>query len=66
MENKLSNNKKTKMVAAVVSDQMDYVKKSKSYLPESELKNKKYGRTYTVYIPDPGKVKDGLVGCIGK
>ena len=54
MENKLSNNKKTKMVAAVVSDQMDYVKKSKSYLPESELKNKKYGRTYTVYIPDPG------------
>jgi hypothetical protein len=61
MENKLSNNKKTKMVAAVVSDQMDYVKKSKSYLPESELKNKKYGRTYTVYIPDPGKVKDGLV-----
>ena len=61
MENKFTNNKKTKMVAAVVSDNMDYVKKSKSYLPESELKNKKYGRTYTVYIPDPGKVKDGLV-----
>ena len=42
MENKFTNNKKTKMVAAVVSDNMDYVKKSKSYLPESELKNKKY------------------------
>ena len=56
-----SNNKKTKMVAAVVADKMDYVKKSKSYLSESELKNKKYGKTYTVYIPDPGKVVDGLV-----
>lgn len=50
MENKFTNNKKTKMVAAVVSDQMDYVKKSKSYLPESELKNKKYRKNlYRLY-----------------
>lgn len=55
-----TNNKKTKMIAAVIADGMDYVKKSKSYLSESELKNKKYGRSYNVYIPDPGKVVDGL------
>ena len=55
-----TNNKKTKMIAAVIADSMDYVKKSKSYLSESELKNKKYGRSYNVYIPDPGKVVDGL------
>ena len=61
MTNNFTNNKKTEMVAAVVADSMDYVKKSKSYLSESELKDKKYGRTYKVYIPDPGKVKDGLV-----
>ena len=59
--NNFTNNKKTQMIAAVVADNMDYVKKSKSYLSESELKDKKYGRSYTVYIPDPGKVKDGLV-----
>ena len=61
MTNNFTNNKKTEMVAAVVADSMDYVKKSKSYLSEAELKDKKYGRTYKVYIPDPGKVKDGLV-----
>lgn len=60
MANEFTNNKKTKMIAAVVADNMDYVKKSKSYLSESELKNKKYGKEYKVYIPDPGKVKDGL------
>jgi len=60
MANKFTNNKKTQMIAAVIADNMDYVKKSKSYLSESELKNKKYGRSYNVYIPDPGKVKNGL------
>jgi len=61
MAHNFTNNKKTKMLAAVVADNMDYVKKSKSYLSESELKNKKYGRSYKVYIPDPGKVVDGIV-----
>jgi len=61
MANQFTNNKKTKMLAAVVADNMDYIKKSKSYLSESELKNKKYGRSYKVYIPDPGKVIDGIV-----
>lgn len=60
IQNNFTNNKKTQMLAAVVADNMDYVKKSKSYLSESELKGKKYGHSYKVYIPDPGKVVDGL------
>jgi len=40
--NKFTNNDKTKMVAAVVSDKMDFVKKSKSGLSENELKGKKF------------------------
>lgn len=38
MANEFTNNKKTKMIAAVVADGMDYVKKSKSYLTQEELK----------------------------
>ncbi len=42
MANEFSNNKKTRMIQAVVEDNMDYVKKSKSYLSEEERKSKKY------------------------
>lgn len=56
-----SNNHKTKIIAAIAADNMDYVKKSKSYLPQSQREGMKYGQSYTVYIPDPGKVVDGLV-----
>lgn len=59
-ENKFSNNKKTKIIAAAVADSMDYVKGSKSYMSNGELKGKKYGKSYKVYIPDPGTVHEGL------
>lgn len=55
-----SNNKKTKIIAAIAADNMDYVKASKSYLPQSKREGMKYGQSYTVYIPDPGKVVNGL------
>jgi hypothetical protein len=42
MAHEFSNNKKTKMIQAVVEDSMDYVKKSKSYMSEEERKGKKY------------------------
>lgn len=61
MANVFSNNKKTEMIAAVVSDNMDFVKKSKSYLSENDMKGKKFGKSFTVYTPCPGKVVDGLV-----
>lgn len=56
-----SHNKKVKMLQKTVADNMDYIKQSRSYLSEEEMKNKKYGMSYKVYIPDPGRVYDGLV-----
>ena len=61
MANNFSNNLKVKMVAAAAADNMDYVKASRSYMSQSELQGKKFGREYKVYIPDPGKVVNGLV-----
>jgi len=61
MANNFSNNLKVKMVAAAAADNMDYVKASRSYMSQAELQNKKWGREYKVYIPDPGKVVNGLV-----
>ena len=55
------NNKKVKLIAKTVADNMDYVKKARSYMSNDELKGKKYGMSFDVYIPDPGKVQDGLV-----
>ena len=60
MANTFSNNKKTKLIAGAVVDAMDYVKASHSYMSQGELEGKKYGKSYTIYIPDPGKVSDGL------
>ena len=61
MANNFSNNLKVKMVAAAAADNMDYVKASRSYMSQAELQGKKFGREYKVYIPDPGKVVNGLV-----
>lgn len=55
-----SNNKKVKLIAGEVYDNLPYLKKAHSYMTQGELEGKKYGKTYSVYIPDPGEVKDGL------
>lgn len=60
MANKFSNNKKVQLLAAAVADEMDYVKASVSKLSESDMANKKFGRSYNVYLPDPGKVIQGI------
>lgn len=60
MANKFSNNKKVQLFAAAVADEMDYVKASVSKLSESDMANKKFGRSYNVYLPDPGKVIQGI------
>lgn len=52
-----SNNKKVKMIATAVYANCPYLKKAHSYIPQSEMENKKYGGSYTVYIPDPGKTR---------
>jgi hypothetical protein len=58
--NEFSNNKKVKLVAGEVYDNLPYLKKAKSYMSQGELEGKKYGKTYDIYITDPGEVHDGL------
>ena len=60
MANTFSNNHKTKLIAGEVYDNLPYLKKAKSYMSQGELEGKKYGKTYSIYIPDPGQVVDGL------
>ena len=60
MANTFSNNHKTKLIAGEVYDNLPYLKKAHSYMSQGELEGKKYGKTYSVYIPDPGQVVDGL------
>lgn len=56
-----ANNKKLKLIAAMVEDQMAYVKGSKSFFSQAEIKGKKYGQKVGGYLPDPGTVHDGIV-----
>lgn len=58
--NDFSNNKKVKLIAGEVYDNLPYLKKAHSYMTQGELEGKKYGKSYSVYIPDPGEVHDGL------
>lgn len=58
--NKFSNNHKTRLIAGEVYDNLPYLKKAHSYMAQGELDGKKYGKTYSIYIPDPGQVADGL------
>ena len=67
MANEFSNNAKTKIIAQEVANEMPYLRKAKSYIPQEQMVGKKYGNEYTVYIPDPGKARiakasDGRAG----
>lgn len=56
-----ANNRKLKLIAAMVEDQMAYIKGAKSFFSQSEIKGKKYGQKVSGYLPDPGTVVDGIV-----
>lgn len=58
--NEFSNNHKTKLIAGEVYDNLPYLKKAHSYMTQGELDGKKFGRSYSIYLPDPGEVQDGL------
>ena len=60
MAQKFTNNRKVQLLAAAVVDNMDYVKASVSKLSEADMRNKKFGRSYEIYLADPGKVIQGL------
>lgn len=59
MANQFTNNEKVKLVAGAIADAMDYTKASVSKMSQSEFKGKKFGKSYTVYIPTTGKVVEG-------
>ena len=59
MANQFTNNTKVKLVAGALADAMDYTKASVSKMSQSEFKGKKFGKSYTVYIPTTGKVVEG-------
>ena len=58
--NDFTNNKKVLLVAGAVADELDYIKASVSKMSQADFKNKKYGKSYSIYIPDVGSVKEGL------
>lgn len=58
--NDFTNNKKVLLVAGAVADELDYIKASVSKMSQADFKGKKYGKSYNIYIPDVGSVKEGL------
>lgn len=58
--NNFSNNEKVLLVAGAVADELDYIKASVSKMSQADFKGKKYGKSYSIYIPDVGSVKEGL------
>ena len=59
--NTFSNNKKVQLVAANIEDQRVFTKASVSKMKQSDFAGKKYGRSYTLYIPGRPKVVNGVV-----
>ena len=58
--NKFPNNEKVLLVAGAVADELDYIKASVSKMSQADFKGKKYGKSYNIYIPAVGSVKEGL------
>lgn len=59
--NTFANNKKVKLVAANVADARVFTKASVSKMSQSDFAGKKFGRSYTLYIPGKPKVVNGVV-----
>jgi hypothetical protein len=59
--NSLTNNKKVKLVAANVADSRIFTKASVSKMKASDFEGKKYGKSYTLYIPGKPKLVNGVV-----
>lgn len=59
--NSFSNNKKVKLIAANVADARVFTKASVSKMSQSEFAGKKFGKSYTLYIPGKPKVVNGVV-----
>lgn len=59
--NSFANNKKVQLVAANIEDQRVFTKASVSKMKQSDFEGKKYGRSYSLYIPGRPKLVNGVV-----
>ncbi len=59
--NTFTNNKKVQLVAANIEDLRVFTKASVSKMKQSDFEGKKYGRSYSLYIPGRPKLVNGVV-----
>lgn len=55
------NAKKVKLISANVADGRVFTRASVSKMKQEEFAGKKYGRSYTLYVPGKPRVKNGVV-----
>lgn len=61
MANSFSNNKKVQLIAANIADGRVFTRASVSKMKQSDFAGKKYGKSYTLYIPGKPRVVNGVV-----
>lgn len=66
MANKFTNNKKVKMISANLADACVYTKASRSGLSQEQMAGKKFGTSYTLYLPGTPKVVNGTTAEPGE
>ena len=59
--NSFTNNKKVQLIAANVADARVFTKASVSKMKQSDFAGKKYGKSYSLYIPGKPKLVNGVV-----
>lgn len=60
VKNGFVNAKHVERIAAVVADNMPYLAKSRSALTQEQLKGKKFGTSYNMYLPPLATVRKGV------
>lgn len=61
MANSFSNNKKVQLIAANIADGRVFTRESVSKMSQEQFAGKKYGKSYTLYIPGKPRVVNGVV-----
>lgn len=60
MANKLATNVKVQLVAGAISDELSYLKASVDKMSQADFAHKRFGKSYKLYLADPGSVYEGL------
>lgn len=61
MANTFANNKKVQLIAANIADGRVFTRESVSKMSQEQFAGKKYGKSYTLYIPGKPRVVNGVV-----